>query len=97
MKAKFLGDDTEVGDIVEVTNGDGKGTVVITINDDDSREIWITGQTNKGDFRVFTDSDGKLDKIQVTGDYGTSDKTEYRHQPNGHLSGPTVVSSGMQR
>lgn len=96
MKAKFFGDYTDVGDIIEVTNGDHKGTVVIEEKDDGSREVWITGQSGKGDIRVFTDSDGKLNKIRVTGDLRTSDTTEYLHQSNGHLSGPTVIKPGMQ-
>lgn len=70
---------------VQVTNEEQKGTVVIEEKDDGSREVWITGQDNMGDITVFTNSDGKLDKVRVTGEKGKSATTEYLHQLDGRL------------
>ena len=95
LRARFFGKYTDVGDIIEIDKGDGKGTVVIEATSD-GRLVTITGQSEKGDIKVFTNSDGILVKIQVTGDYRTSDTTEYLHQRDGHLSEPKVIKNGMQ-
>ena len=97
MFAKFDGNEyIDVGSVIEVNNGDSKGTVIIEQIEDGSREVTVDGICDKGRIMIFINPEGILDRIQVTGDTRTSDTTEYRHQSNGHLSDAKVIKEGMQ-
>ena len=98
MYAKFLGGNfIDIGDVIEVSNLDCKGTVVVEEKDKASKEVWVTGLSEKGSIKIFIQPDGTLEKIHVTGDTRVSDTVEYLFQPNGHLSDSHVIRPGMQR